>query len=89
MNKAELIDAVTAAIEASRADGERAVTAVIDAIKAGVVKDQKVQIVGFGTFEVRERKERQGRNPQTGEPMTIAASKSVAFKPGKEFKESL
>ena len=89
MNKAELIDAVTAAIEASRADGERAVNAVIDAIKAGVVKDQKVQIVGFGTFEVRERKERQGRNPQTGEPMTIAASKSVAFKPGKEFKESL
>ncbi|MCW2277030.1 HU family DNA-binding protein [Heliophilum fasciatum] len=89
MNKTELIGAVAEKAQLAKKDAEKAVNAffatVEDALKAG----DKVQIVGFGTFEVRERKERTGRNPQTGEEMKIEASKSPAFKPGKAFKDLL
>ena len=89
MNKADLIDAVAEELELSRAAAERSVTSVLTSIKAGVKKDKLVQLVGFGTFAVRQRKAREGRNPQTGETIRIKASKNVAFKAGKQFKDLL
>lgn len=91
MNKAELIETVQKALgsETTRREAEGAVEAVIGAICQGVKSDGKVQIVGFGTFEVKKRSARQGRNPQTGEPMAISASKSIGFKPSTIFKDSL
>ncbi len=92
MNKAELIDLIMADKKAgfdSKASAERAVNAVVDAIRAGVQKDKSVQIVGFGTFEVRERKARTGRNPQTGAEIKIPASKTVAFRAGKQLKDQM
>ena len=92
MNKADLVDLVQANSEAafqSRAAAERAVNAVIDGIKVGVRKDKAVQLAGFGTFNVRRRKARNGRNPKTGAPIRIHASRTVGFKPGATFKESL
>ncbi len=94
MNKAELIDHVAANKDAgleSKAAAERAVNAVIDGIKAGVKKskDMKVQLVGFGSFSVKTRKARAGRNPQTGETIQIKASKTVGFTPGKAWKDEL
>ncbi|GIW70720.1 MAG: transcriptional regulator [Planctomycetota bacterium] len=88
MNKAELVGAVQSQF-GSKAEAERAVGAVLEGIKAGLKKDQKVQIVGFGTFEVRKRKGRTGRNPQTGEQIKIKPSKTVGFKPGKALKDSI
>ncbi len=87
MNKAELVGAVQKSLDESKAGAERAVNAVIDAIKTGVKKDKSVQVVGFGTFSVRKRAARDGRNPQTGETIKIKASRSVAFKPSKTFKD--
>ena len=87
MNKADLVAAVQANLDESKAGAERAVNAVIDAIKTGVKNDDTVQVVGFGTFSIRNRAARMGRNPQTGEAIKIAASKSVAFKPSKNFKD--
>ncbi len=87
MNKAELVGAVQKNLDESKAGAERAVNAVIDAIKKGVKKDKSVQVVGFGTFSVRKRAARTGRNPQTGESIKIKASRSVAFKPSKTFKD--
>ncbi len=89
MNKAELIEAVATKLNEPKAAAERAVNTILDCIKAGVVADKAVQIVGFGTFQVRHRKAREGRNPQTKETMQIKASNSVSFKPGKAFKEEL
>ena len=92
MNKADLVDLVhgeTAASFESRAAAERAVNAVIAAIKIGVQKDKQVQLSGFGTFSVRSRKARNGRNPKTGAPIRIPASRTVGFKPGLQFKELL
>lgn len=91
MNKAELIDSIQAALgkDATKRAAEEALSAVLDSIAAGVKKDDKVQIVGFGTFEVKKRPARTGRNPKTGESMTIAASKSVGFKPSSALKASL
>ena len=92
MNKAELIEAVAANKEAgceTKASAERAVNAIIDGIKAGVKKHGKVQLVGFGSFNVRTRKARQGRNPQTGETIRIKESKTVSFTPGQGFKGEL
>jgi DNA-binding protein HU-beta len=92
MNKAELIDLVMQEKGAgfdSKASAERAVNAVVDAIKHGITKDKKVQIVGFGTFVVRQRKARTGRNPQTGQEIQIKASKTVGFKPGKQLKDEV
>jgi DNA-binding protein HU-beta len=88
MNKSELVEAVGKHFE-SKAAAERAVGSVLEAIKKGLKKDGKVQLVGFGTFEVRKRKARMGRNPQTGESIKIKASKTVGFKPGKALKSSI
>ncbi|HHJ14308.1 MAG TPA: HU family DNA-binding protein [Gammaproteobacteria bacterium] len=89
MNKAELIDAVASAADLSRAEATRAVDAVIDTITETLRKGDSVALVGFGTFEVRERAARAGRNPQTGEPIQIKASKAPAFKAGKAFKDAV
>lgn len=88
MNKAELVHAVQKNLgkEASRAEAERAVQAVIDGIKTGLKKDQAVQLVGFGTFKVAVRKARMGINPTTKAPMKIKSSKTVRFSAGKDLK---
>ena len=88
MNKTELIAAVAEKAEVSKKDADKAVNAVIDAIVETVAKEEKVQLVGFGTFEVRSRAERQGRDPRTNSPITIPASKIPAFKAGKAFKDA-
>ena len=91
MNKAELIESIQAAlgIDATKRAADEALDAVLNSIAAGVKADKKVQIIGFGTFEVKERAARTGRNPKTGESMQIAASKSVGFKPSSALKGSL
>lgn len=91
MNKADLIDRVQAELgpECSKSYAEKAVNTVLSAIGHGLQSDEVVQLIGFGTFQVRERKERTGRNPQTKQPMIIPASKSVGFKPGAKLKESI
>lgn len=91
MNKAELVEAVQGALgaDATKRSAEDAVAAVLDSIVKGIKSDQKVQIIGFGTFEVKHRAARMGRNPKTGEAMQIAASKSVGFKASAALKGSL
>ncbi len=89
MNKTELIAAVAEKAGISKKDADSAVNAVIDSIIEAVAKEEKVQLVGFGTFEVRCRNERPGRDPRTNQPITIPASKSPAFKAGKAFKDAL
>ena len=86
MNKTELIAAVAEKAEISKKDAEKAVKAFTDAVAEELAKGGKVQLVGFGNFEVSERPAREGRNPRTGETMTIAASKTPKFKPGKALK---
>lgn len=87
MSKVELIAAVAEKANLTKKDAEKAVNATLDAIAEGLKNDGKVQLVGFGTFEVRDRAERTGLNPATGETITIAASKVPAFKAGKNLKE--
>jgi DNA-binding protein HU-beta len=91
MNKVALVEAVQKQLgkEVSRAEAERAVSAVIQAIKSGVKKDKNVQLVGFGTFKVVERKARKGVNPKTLQPLRIPKSKSVKFVAGKDFKSRI
>ena len=89
MNKTELIVAVAEKVGMSKKDADAVVNAVIDTIVEEVAKEEKVQIVGFGTFEVRSRSERQGRDPRTNSPITIPASKVPAFKAGKAFKDAM
>ena len=89
MNKAELVAAVAEKAEISKRDSEAAVKAFTDVIAEELKKGEKIQLVGFGTFEVSERAARTGRNPQTGAEMTIAASKAPKFKAGKALKDSL
>ncbi len=89
MNKTELIAAVAAATDLSKKDAEKAVAATIDALTAALKKDDKVQIIGFGSFEVKKRAARMGRNPATNEMVKIPASKSVAFKAGKALKDAV
>ena len=89
MNKTELISAVAAKAEMTKKDAEKAVNAVISSIQGALAKKDKVQLVGFGTFEVRQRAARTGRNPQTGKEIKIAATKVPAFKPGKSLKDSV
>jgi DNA-binding protein HU-beta len=89
MNKAQLIEQVKSTLKSSKADAERGVNAVLDGISKGLKKDKAVQLVGFGSFSVKKRKARTGRNPQTGEKIKIKASKTVGFKPGKALKDSL
>lgn len=87
MNKAELIAAVSEKAELSKKDAEKAVKALTDVISEELVKGEKIQLVGFGTFEVSERAAREGRNPKTGEVMNIPASKTPKFKAGKALKD--
>lgn len=87
MNKTELIAAIAEKTELSKKDSEKALKAFIDVVTEELKKGEKVQLVGFGTFEVAERPERVGRNPQTKEEMTIPASKAPKFKVGKALKD--
>ncbi|KKB35916.1 HU family DNA-binding protein [Bacillus thermotolerans] len=89
MNKTELINQVAEAAELSKKDATKAVEAVFDAIQNTLASGDKVQLIGFGNFEVRERSARKGRNPQTGQEIEIAASKVPAFKPGKQLKDAV
>lgn len=91
MNKAELIEAVQRELgtDCSKAHAERAVNSVLQSISAGLEQDNTVQLVGFGSFHVRERKARTGLNPQTKQPIEIPASKTVGFRPGNKLKDSL
>ncbi|TQS74421.1 HU family DNA-binding protein [Ornithinibacillus gellani] len=89
MNKTDLINAVADKSELSKKDAGKAVDAVFEAIMDSLSKGEKVQLIGFGNFEVRERAARKGRNPQTGEEIEIAASKVPAFKAGKALKDSV
>ena len=87
MNKTELIAAMADQAEISRKDAEKALKAFVDVVSDELKKDGKVQLVGFGTFEISKRAAREGRNPQTGEVMPIAASKAPKFKAGKALKD--
>lgn len=89
MNKSELISQVVESTELSKKDATKAVDAVFEAISTALQNGDKVQLVGFGNFEVRERSARKGRNPQTGEEIEIPASKIPAFKPGKALKDGI
>lgn len=89
MNKTELIAAVAEKAEISKKDADKALAAVIDSITEAMVAGDKVQLVGFGTFEVRTRNARQGRNPRTNEIINIAASKLPTFKAGKALKDAV
>ena len=85
----DLTDLLAAKHSMTKKDAEAAVNSALNAITAALKDGDKVTLVGFGTFEVRERAERQGINPRTREPITIAASKSIVFKPGKALKDTL
>ena len=87
MNKAELIAAVAANADVSQKVATKAVAAVMDEIKEALKKGDKVQLVGFGSFEVKNKPERKGKNPRTGEAITIKASKAPVFKAGQAFKD--
>lgn len=89
MNKGELIEKIAEATGLTKKDAEASVNAFIDTIQSSLKKNDKVAIAGFGTFDVSNRKARTGRNPQTGEEIKIAASKSPKFKAGKSFKDML
>ena len=89
MNKSEIIDQVANTADLSKAAAGRAVDAALDAITGSLKQSEPVSLVGFGTFLVRERAARKGRNPQTGENIDIAASRAAAFKPGKALKDAL
>lgn len=87
MNKAELIAQVAEKSDLTKKDAERAVTSTLAAVEEALSKGDKVQLVGFGTFEVRERAARKGRNPQTGQEIDIAATRVPVFKAGKSLRE--
>ena len=89
MNKSELVEAVADNADLTRAAAARAVDAVLSNVTTALKQGDQVTLVGFGTFEVRSRKARTGRNPQTGEEITIKASNSPAFKAGKALKDAV
>jgi DNA-binding protein HU-beta len=89
MNKGELIEAVAAAADLSKSDATKAVDAVVDSITRTLQKGDQVSIVGFGTFSVKDRAARTGRNPATGETIQIAASRAPGFKAGKALKDAV
>ncbi len=89
MNKTELVAAIAEEAAISKKDAEKALKAFTEVVAAELKKDGKVQLVGFGTFEVAKRAAREGRNPQTGKAMKIKASKSPKFKAGKALKDAL
>ncbi|OEF98688.1 HU family DNA-binding protein [Desulfuribacillus alkaliarsenatis] len=89
MNKTELIAKVAEATELTKKDAGKAVDATLEAISQALASNDKVQLIGFGNFEVRERAARKGRNPQTGKEIEIPASKMPAFKAGKQLKDAV
>ena len=89
MNRMELVAAIAEQTELSKKDAEKALKAFTDVVTEELKKGGKIQLVGFGTFEVSERAAREGRNPQAGKTMTIAASKAPRFKAGKALKDAL
>ena len=89
MNKTELIAAIAAKADISKKDAEKALAAGIGAITASLKKGEKVQLIGFGNFEVRKRAARKGINPQSGKQITIPASKAPVFKAGKALKDAI
>ena len=89
MNKTELIAAVAEKSGLSKKDCEKAISATLDAITADLAEGGKIQLVGFGAFEVKERPARTGRNPKTGEQIEIPASRTPQFKPGKALKDAV
>ena len=89
MNKTDLVEVVALKTELSKKDSEKAVKAVFEAIEEALVAGDKVQLIGFGTYSVKTRGAREGRNPKTGEKMTIAASKTPAFTAGKALKDAI
>ena len=89
MNKTELVDAIAAAADITKAQAGRALDAVLESVTETLKKGEKVTLIGFGTFETRERVARTGRNPQTGKEIQIAASTTPAFKAGKKLKDAL
>ena len=89
MNKTELIATVAEKAELSKKDSEKAVAAVLDAITESLKAGDKVALVGFGTFDVKDRPERTGKNPRTGEPVAIAATRVPTFKAGKGLKDAV
>jgi DNA-binding protein HU-beta len=89
MNKAELVDAVAGASNLSKADAGRAIDAVVDSITSALKRGEQVSVVGFGTFSVKHRAARSGRNPRTGETIQIAASNVPGFKAGKGLKDAV
>ena len=89
MTKSELITSVSEKTGMTKKDAEKAITAVVDSITEALAKGEKVQLVGFGTFEVRDRAERTGINPQTQQKIKIAATKTPAFKAGTTLKEAV
>lgn len=91
MNRAQLVERIQKELgkETTKVAADRALSAVIDSIKAGVKKEKAVQLVGFGTFSIKSRKARTGVNPKTGEKIKIKASKTVGFKAGSDFKKML
>ncbi len=89
MNKAELISNVAEKTELTKKDAEKAVTAMFDSIREALSRGDKVQLVGFGTFDIKHRKARKGRNPQTGEEINIEAANVPVFKAGKVLKDAV
>ena len=89
MNKADLVAKVAEKSGVTKKDAEKAVAGIFAAVQEALAACDKVQVLGFGTFEVKERAARTGRNPQTGEELQIAASKNPSFKPGKALKEAV
>ena len=89
MNKTELIAAVSEKTSVSKKDCEKTISAMLDQVAESLAQGDKVQIVGFGSFEVKERQARTGRNPKTGEAVEIAASKAPVFKAGKALKDAV
>lgn len=89
MNKAELVDVVASKAGLSKKDSEKAVNAVIEGIQEALARGEKVSLVGFGTFEVRERAARKGRNPRTGEEISIEATRVPVFRAGKMLKDNV
>ncbi len=89
MNKVELVEKVASKAEITKVEATKVVNAALESITEGLAADGKVVLIGFGTFEVRTRSAREGRNPRTGEKIKIAATKVPAFKPGKDMKAAV
>lgn len=89
MNKTELVASVAEKAGLTKKDAEKAVSALFTSVEEELIKGEKVQIIGFGTFEIKAREERKGRNPQSGEEITIPASKNPVFKAGKGLKDAV